>query len=205
MLGYESPACACGGGVLPPSALGGGARPATMAARTNVWRKATSPARGEMLGVSTALRRPLAARVEWKPNMTWQNPDLYLFLGLLAGCAAFLAIIYEFIQKSRRRKPPVFEPRRSTVTEKAVAPPSPPKHAAAPSPPKAVDPPSPPKHSPPPKPAAAPSPFDQLCESIKDLPPKEQARRMDQHFGVFGGARPTKPPFGPPPGRWGRN
>ena len=132
---------------------------------------------GEMLGVGTAFHRPLAARDEWKLNMNWQNPDLYLFLGLLAGFAALLAIIYEFIQKSRRRKPPVVEPRRSTVTEKAVAPPSPPKH---------VDPPSPPKH------AAPPSPFDQLCESIKDLPPKEQARRMDQHFGAFGGARPPE-------------
>ena len=106
-----------------------------------------------------------------------QNPDLYLFLGLLAGFAALLAIIYEFIRKSRRRKPPVVEPRRPTVTEKAVAPPSPPKH---------VDPSSPPKH------AAPPSPFDQLCESIKDLPPKEQARRMAQHFGAFGGARPPE-------------
>ena len=60
-----------------------------------------------------------------------QNPDLYLFLGLLAGFAALLAIIYEFIRKSRRRKPPVVEPRRSTVTEKAVAPPSPPKHVVS--------------------------------------------------------------------------
>ena len=82
--------------------------------------------------------------------MNWQNPDLYLFLSLLAGFAALLAIIYEFIQKSRKWKLPVVEPRRSTVTEKAVAPPSPPKHVAP------------------------PSPFDQLCESIKDLPPKEQ-------------------------------
>jgi hypothetical protein len=49
----------------------------------------------------------------------------------------------------------------------------------------------------PPKQAAAPSAFDQLCESIKDLPPKGQARRMEQHFGAFGGARPTKAPFGP--------
>jgi hypothetical protein len=123
------------------------------------------PLRGSALPV---FHRPLAARVEWKLNMNWQNPDLYLFLSLLAGFAALLAIIYEFIQKSRKRKLPVVEPRRSTVTEKAVAPPSPPKHAAP------------------------PSPFDQLCESIKDLPPKEQARRMDQHFGAFGGARPPE-------------
>src|SRR6476661_11092322 len=89
---------------------------------------------GKCPGVSTAFHRPLAARVEWKLNMNWQNPDLYLFLSLLAGFAALLAIIYEFIQKSRKRKLPVVEPRRSTVTEKAVAPPSPPKHVAPPSP-----------------------------------------------------------------------
>ena len=162
-----------------------------------------------MLGVSTTLHRPLAARVERKLNMNWQNPDLYLFLGLLAGFAALLAIIYECIQRFRGRKPPVVEPRRSTVTEKAVDLPSPPKPVAPPSPPKAIDLPSPPKHpssSPKPvAPVASPSPFDQLCESIKDLSPKEQARRMEQHFGAFGGARPTKPPFGPPPGRRGRS
>jgi hypothetical protein len=32
--------------------------------------------------------------------------------------------------------------------------------------------------------------FSQLCESIKDAPPEEQASRLRQHFGVFGGARP---------------
>ena len=60
--------------------------------------------------------------------MNWQNPDLYLFLGLLAGFAALLAIVYEFIQRFRRRKPPVVELRRSTVNEKPVDLPSPPKH-----------------------------------------------------------------------------
>jgi hypothetical protein len=47
--------------------------------------------------------------------MSWHQPDLYFFLGLLTGLAALLAIIYECIQKFRRRKPPVVEPRRSTV------------------------------------------------------------------------------------------
>ena len=32
--------------------------------------------------------------------MSWHHPDLYFFLCLLAGLAAFLAIIYECIQKS---------------------------------------------------------------------------------------------------------
>jgi hypothetical protein len=45
--------------------------------------------------------------------MSWHDPDLYFLLGLLTGLAAFLAIIYERIQKFRRRKPPVVEPRRS--------------------------------------------------------------------------------------------
>ena len=34
--------------------------------------------------------------------------------------------------------------------------------------------------------------FSQLCESIKGLPPKEQASRVDQHFGFFGGSRPAE-------------
>jgi hypothetical protein len=34
--------------------------------------------------------------------MSWHHPDLYFFLGLLTGLAAFLAIIYECIQKFRK-------------------------------------------------------------------------------------------------------
>jgi hypothetical protein len=62
--------------------------------------------------------------------MGWHHPDLYFFVGLLTGLAAFLAIIYECIQKFRRRKPPVVQPRRSN--EKAVDLPSPPKHPTSP-------------------------------------------------------------------------
>ena len=186
--------------------------------QTNAWREVTSLHGGPMLPTSNrqrgAIRAPPIGQdplrgsaaglspSRWKLNMNWQNPGLYLFLGLLAGFAALLAIIYECIQRFRMRKPPVAEPRRSTVTEKAVDLPSPPKAVAPPSPPKAIDLPSPPKHpSSSPKPVAPPSPpkhvaplsaFDQLCESIKDLPPAEQARRMDQHFGAFGGARPRR-------------
>jgi hypothetical protein len=46
-----------------------------------------------------------------------------------------------------------------------------------------VDSPSPPKHP--------PSPFSRLCESMKDAPPKEQASRVREHFGIVGGARPA--------------
>ena len=47
-----------------------------------------------------------------------------------------------------------------------------------------VDPPSPPKHP--------PSPFSRLCESMKDAPPKEQASRVREYFGIVGGARPAE-------------
>jgi hypothetical protein len=111
--------------------------------------------------------------------MTWHYPDLYFFLFLLAGFATLLAIIYECIQKFRR-KPPVVEPKRSN--EKAVDPPSPPKHP--PSPPK--------KYLENAKPLdglqrarprltdagrQAAERFSRLCESIEDLPPKEGDRR----------------------------
>jgi hypothetical protein len=33
--------------------------------------------------------------------------------------------------------------------------------------------------------------FSRLCESVKDLPPKEQASRVQEHFGIFRGARPA--------------
>jgi len=31
-----------------------------------------------------------------------------------------------------------------------------------------------------------------LCESTKDLPPKEQASRLREYFGIVGGARPAE-------------
>ena len=34
--------------------------------------------------------------------------------------------------------------------------------------------------------------FSQLCESTNDLPPKEQASRVREHFGIFGGVRPHR-------------
>ena len=120
----------------------------------------------------------------------------YFFICLAGSLAAFLApsIIDELTSTidelfGRRRKPPVVEPNRSN--EKALDPPLPPKH-----------PPSPPKkylenvkpldglQRDRPRPAA--ERFRQLCESAKDLPLKEQASRVDEHFGIFGGARPAK-------------
>jgi hypothetical protein len=34
--------------------------------------------------------------------------------------------------------------------------------------------------------------FSRLCESIKDLSPKEQASRVREYFGIVGGARPAE-------------
>ena len=34
-----------------------------------------------------------------------------------------------------------------------------------------------------------PSDFSRVCESVEDLPPKEQARQARDYFGIFGGGR----------------
>jgi hypothetical protein len=52
--------------------------------------------------------------------MSWHHPDLYFFLGLLTGLAAFLAIIYECIQKFRRRKPPLVDATSGGVTSSTM-------------------------------------------------------------------------------------
>jgi hypothetical protein len=71
------------------------------------------------------------------------------------------------------------EPSRATVNKKAVV--------ALPSP--NVEPPSPKNFAPPSQPKQLDA-FSQLSKSINDLPPEEQVRRIDRHFGVFRGARP---------------
>jgi hypothetical protein len=122
--------------------------------------------------------------------MSWHHPDLYFFLCLAASLAAFLVpSILDDELLARRRKPPVVEPRRSTVNEKTVDPPSPPQY---------VNPPSPPKYLKNVRPLEglqrdrSPSDFSRLSESVKDLPPQEQASRVREHFGIFGGARPRR-------------
>jgi hypothetical protein len=150
--------------------------------------------RGPRCGVSallvfTALWR---RKLEWKRNMSWHQPDLYLFLCLAGSLAAFLApsIIDELTGTinelfGRRRKPTVVEPRRSN--EKVVDPPSPPKYP--PLPPK--------KYLENVKPLdglqrdGPAGQFSQLCENVEDLSPRKQASRVDEHFGIFGGARPA--------------
>ena len=108
--------------------------------------------------------------------MSWHHPDLYFFLCLLAGLAAFLAIIYECIQKFCRPKPPVVLPLDGLQLDR----PAPPTEERV---------------------SNRPSDFGRLCENVTPLPPKAQASRVREHFGIVGGARPTKPPFGPPPRR----
>ena len=116
--------------------------------------------------------------------MTWHYPDLYFFLFLLAGLATFLCVIYECIQKFRR-KPSVVEPSRSTVD-----PPSPPKkYLENVKPLDGLQ-----RDRPRPTDAGKQTAerFSRLCESMKDLSPKEQASRVREYFGIVGGARPAE-------------
>jgi hypothetical protein len=53
---------------------------------------------------------------------------------------------------------------------------------------KAVNPSLPPKHPP----SHGAERFSRVRESVKDLPPKEQASRVRDHFGILGGARPAE-------------
>jgi hypothetical protein len=128
--------------------------------------------------------------------MSWHHPDLYFFFCLAASLAAFLApSIIDDELLARRRKPRV-KPRRSTVNEKAVDPPSPPQY---------VNPPSPPKYLKNVRPLEglqresarqagkqAAERFSWLCESVEGLTPKEQASRLREYFGIVGGARPAE-------------
>ena len=92
--------------------------------------------------------------------MNWHDPELYLFLCLLAGFAALLAITYELF--SRRRKPPVILMKAAANLPRRTSRQAGKQEAER---------------------------FSRLCESTKDLPPKEQASRLRKHFGIFGGVR----------------
>ena len=175
-------------------------------------------ARGEMLGSSTAIHRR-------DTRMILHNPDLYFFLCLLAGLAALLAIIYELSRPGRwnRAKPldvvnqPQVKPLPRAVpvdrgqqdfaghqspsgraTDRiardgqSVPAAAIPRDRSLPTEEKHVR----EKIDESPRPAGGQ--FSRLCENVKDLSPKEQARRMNEHFGVFGGAPPPK---GRGPGR----
>jgi hypothetical protein len=96
--------------------------------------------------------------------MNWHDPELYIFLGLLAGLAALLAITYEIFR--RRRKPPAI-PMKVMPPEPASMPDS--RQTGK----------------------QEAEQFSRLCESTEDLPPKELAKRERDHFGIFGGVRPV--------------
>jgi hypothetical protein len=106
--------------------------------------------------------------------MSWHHPDLYFVLCLLAvltGLTALLAIIYECIQTFRRRKPLVVLKKAKPLDGLQRDRPARPTEKRA---------------------TERPSDFSRLSESVKDLPPQEQASRVRGHFGIFGGARPRR-------------
>jgi hypothetical protein len=112
----------------------------------------------------------LAAQVERrKLNMSWHHPDLYFFLCLLGGFATFLAIIYECIQKFGRKPPVVLKKAKPLDGLQRDRPPRTEERASK-----------------------RPSGFSRLCESMEALPPKEQASRVRDYFGIVGGARPAE-------------
>ena len=161
--------------------------------RANVWREATSPARGfrrltsdgsaaqflwrcQLGGVPVAgsalpvFHRPLAARVERKLNMSWHHPDLY-FLPLPACRSRGVPGDHRRMHPEfRRRKPPVVLKKAKPLDGLQRDRPARPTEGRA---------------------SERPSDFSRLSESVKALPPKEQASRVRQHFGIFGGARPA--------------
>jgi hypothetical protein len=116
--------------------------------------------------------RPLAARVALKLDMSWHHPDQFFFLCLAGSLAAFLApsIIDELTTTvdelfGRRRKPPVVLPLDGLQRDRPARPT---KERAS----------------------ERPSDFSRLCESVTPLPPKEQASRVREHFGIVGGVCP---------------
>ena len=117
--------------------------------------------------------------------MSWHDPELYLFLCVLAVFTALLAITYELV--SRRRKPPVIPTEEKPLDGLNESGPwSKPMTGVADL---AL-------------PASMPDSrqagkqeaerFSRLCESTNDLPAKEQASRVREHFGIFGGVRPHR-------------
>jgi hypothetical protein len=88
----------------------------TIGSAAQIPPSASNLARPDAGSALPVFHRLLAARSALKLNMSWYHPDLYFFLCLLAGLAAFLAIIYECIQKFCRRKPDPSSTNSSNVT-----------------------------------------------------------------------------------------
>jgi hypothetical protein len=96
-----------------------------------------------------------------KLNMSWHQPDLYFVLFLLTGLATFLAIIYECI----RRRPVYLKKAKPLDGRQRDRPARPTQERES----------------------REPSDFSRLCES--DLPPKEQASRLQ----IFRNSRRSAP------------
>ena len=149
-----------------------------------------------MLGVSIAIHRPSAARD--RMNISLHVPELYYFLSLLTGIAALLAVISR--RKRNRAKPldvvgcqvkplPRAVPAPSSRATDAIAR----DGQSVPAAEEEID-----ETRQAGEQAAERERFSRLCESVKDLSPKEQVSRVHEHFGIFGGAPPPK---GRSPGR----
>ena len=136
------------------------------------------PGRGPQLPFPLPLgREPLTL------NMNWHHPDLYFFLCLITGLAALLAITYGL----RKRKPPVILMKAMPLDGLNESGPwSKPMTAVADL--------ALPDLLPDSRQARkqAAERFSRLCEGIKDVPPKAQASRVRDHFGIFGGVRPAQ-------------
>jgi hypothetical protein len=134
-------------------------------------------------------------------NISWHDPELYYFLTLLAGIAALLASLYEPGRLKRAKPQDAVDQQQVKPLPHAVpldrgqqdvGPAAAQRDRSLPTEEKHVR----EKIDESPRPAG--EQFSRLCENVKDLSPKEQARRMNEHFGIFGGAPPPK---GRGPGR----
>jgi hypothetical protein len=138
-----------------------------------------------MLGVNIAIHRPLAARDPM--NISWHDPELYYFLTLLAGIAALLASLYEPGRLKRAKPQDAVDQQQVKPLPHAVpldrgqqdvGPAAAQRDRSLPTEEKHVR----EKIDESPRPAG--EQFSRLCENVKDLSPKEQARRMKAEVPV---------------------
>ena len=119
------------------------------------------------------------------PQPKYAAPNGMLLIPLLS-LIMIAAPVYMLTRKppafGRRWKPPVVKSRHSN--KKAGDPPSPPKLLKEAKPLNGLQ-----RDRPQPTEERPVTEFGRLCENVKDLPSKEQASRLREHFGVFGGAR----------------
>jgi hypothetical protein len=112
--------------------------------------------------------------------MSWHHSDLYLFLCLLTGLAAFLAIIYECIHRRKNRIESLPADGKSFPADVKPGQGDGPEYLKKAKPLDGLQRDRPAER------------FSRLCESIEDLPPKEEASRVRDYFGILGGARPAE-------------